>query len=442
MTSSRTLKGVAVVAVVGRPNVGKSSLINRVIGSREAIVEATPGVTRDRRSFVAQWRDRTFEIVDTGGLEPGAEGLEARVAEQAQLAIEAADAAVLVVDAVAGPQQDDMEVAEILRRSDKPVLVVANKVDDSSVEPEAAAFFRLGLGEPIVLSALHGRGSGDFLDRLLEILPAGAAEVDADWGAAAIVGRPNVGKSSLVNALLGEERVLVDSAPGTTRDPTDSVISLEGDRTLRLVDTAGLRKRVRIDDPLEYFSYLRARGTLRRVDATALVVDASAGVTAFDQRLAEDISDAGRGCIVVLNKWDLIGDDEARRSIERAVETKLRFLDWAPIVRTSATTGRGVQKILPALEVAIESHRRRLPTARVNTLIRDAQERRPHPRTGGRSFRVRYAVQAAVGPPLFLLFSSGRLHVEYMRYLENRVREVEPFTGTPIKLETRVKDRR
>jgi len=440
--SDSSSKGVAVVAVVGRPNVGKSSLINRVIGSREAIVEATPGVTRDRRSFVARWRDRTFEIVDTGGLEPGAEGLEARVAEQAQLAIEAADAAVLVVDAVAGPQQDDMEVAEILRRSHKPVLVVANKVDDSAIEPEAAAFFRLGLGDPVVVSALHGRGSGDFLDRLLEILPAGAEEVDLDWGAAAIVGRPNVGKSSLVNALLGEERVLVDSVPGTTRDPTDSIISMGDDRTLRLVDTAGLRKRVKIDDPLEYFSSLRTRGTLRRVDATALVIDASEGVTALDQRLAEDIAESGRGCIVVLNKWDLVADEEARRAVERSVEVKLRFLAWAPIVRTSATTGRGVNKILPALEVAIGSHRRRLPTAQVNTLIREAQERRPHPRTGGRSFRVRYAVQADSAPPLFLLFSSGRLHVEYLRYLENRLREVEPFTGTPIKLETRVKNRR
>jgi GTP-binding protein len=432
---------VAVVAIVGRPNVGKSSLVNRIIGRREAIVEATPGVTRDRRTFVAQWRDRTFEIVDTGGLEPGAEGLEARVAEQAQLAIEAADAAVLVVDAVAGPQQDDLEVAEILRRSHKPVLVVANKVDDSSVEPEAAAFFRLGLGDPVVVSALHGRGSGDFLDRLLEVLPKGSSEVELDWGAAAIVGRPNVGKSSLVNALLGEERVIVDPAPGTTRDPTDSVISLDEDRTLRLVDTAGLRKRLKIDDPLEYFSYLRTRGTLRRVDGTALVIDASAGVTALDQRLAEDIADAGRACVVVLNKWDLVSDDDARRSIERAVEVKLRFLDWAPIVRTSATTGRGVQKILPAIEVAIDSHRRRLPTSQVNTLIRDAQERRPHPRTGGRAHRIRYAVQAEAGPPLFLLFANSRLDVEYLRYLENRVRETEPFSGTPIKIETRVKDR-
>jgi GTP-binding protein len=432
---------VAVVAIVGRPNVGKSSLVNRVIGRREAIVEATPGVTRDRRSFVAQWRDRTFEIVDTGGLEPGAEGLEARVAEQAQLAIEAADAAVLVVDAVAGPQQDDLEVAEILRRSDKPVLVVVNKVDDSSVEPEAAAFFRLGLGEPVVVSALHGRGSGDFLDRLLAVLPAGASEVDPDWGSAAIVGRPNVGKSSLVNALLGEERVIVDSVPGTTRDPTDSVIALDTERTMRLVDTAGMRKRLKIDDPLEYFSYIRTRGTFRRVDAVALVIDAAAGVTALDQRLAEDISDAGRACVIVLNKWDLIADDDARRSIERSVETKLRFLGWAPLIRTSALTGRGIKRILPALEEAIDSHRRRLPTSRVNTLIREAQERRPHPRTGGRSFRIRYAVQADSRPPLFLLFANGRLEVEYLRYVENRLREVEPFTGTPIKVETRVKDR-
>ncbi len=432
---------LAVVAIVGRPNVGKSSLVNRVLGRREAIVEATPGVTRDRRGFLAEWGGRRFEIIDTGGLEPGASGLEARVAEQARVAIEAADSIVLVTDATVGPLQDDLEVAAILRRSGKPVVIAVNKVDDARLEAEVAAFFRLGLGDPMPVSALHGRGSGDFLDHVIETLPPAEEVSLGEWAAVALVGRPNVGKSSLLNVLLGEERALVDPVPGTTRDPTDSHLQLDDGRRLRLVDTAGMRRRTHITDPLEYFSWLRSRGTLTRVDAVALVVDASDGVTGIDQRLAEQVIEAGRACVVVANKWDLVTDDN-RKGVETSLEDQLRFLAWAPRLRTSALSGRGVAKLVPALEEVVASHRRRLPTAQVNALIRDAQERRPHPRRGGRAARVRYAAQVASSPPRFVLFTNARLEPAYLRYLENRVRAFEAFSGTPVRVDVRRKPQR
>ena len=434
--------GLPVVAVVGRPNVGKSSLVNRIIGRREAIVEETPGVTRDRRAFTAEWGGRAFEIFDTGGLEPGASGLEARVAEQAQLAIEAADVVVFVVDAAAGPLEDDLVVADQLRRSGKPVIVAANKVDDRGDEPSAASFYRLGLGEVHPLSALHGRRSGDFLDALINVLPEAVPTEAGDWASMAIVGRPNVGKSSLLNVLLKEERALVDPAPGTTRDPVDSYLRLDDDRKLRILDTAGMRRQVQIKDPIEYFGWLRSRQTLTRVDLAVLVVDISEGVTGHDQRIAEEIVDTGRACVVVLNKWDLLeGDEVDRARVERDVKDRLRFLPWATVVRTSAKTGRGVDRILPAVENAIASHRLRLPTAEVNRIVRDAQDRRPHPRSRGRAVRILYAVQAATGPPTFVLFASARLEPSYVRYIENQLREVEPFAGSTLQFRVRPKSR-
>ncbi len=430
-----------IVAVVGRPNVGKSSLVNRVIGRREAIVEETPGVTRDRRSFPAEWGSRTFEILDTGGLEPGAEGLDARVGEQARFSIEIADLVLLVVDAVVGPQEDDLSVADMLRKARKPTIVVANKVDSAADEAEVAAFHRLGLGEPAAVSALHGRGSGDLLDRVVALLPALEASPRPEWASVAIVGKPNVGKSSLLNALVGEERALVDPAPGTTRDPTDSWLGIDETRQIRVVDTAGMRRRTHIQDPIEYFSYLRSRRTLRRVDAAVLVIDAAQGVTALDQRLAEQVESEGLACVLVLNKWDLLTDVDERRRTERSVVEGLRFVPWAPVVRTSAIHGRGVAKILPALKRAVDAHRKRLTTARVNSLLRDVQERQPHARTGGRPIRVLYGAQARVAPPTFVLFTTGPLEASYLRYLENRIREVEPFEGSPIKLEVRRRKR-
>ena len=436
-------RGLPVVAVVGRPNVGKSSLVNRILGRREAIVEEMPGVTRDRRSFIADWAGRRFEIVDTGGLEPGAKGLERQVGEQAEVAIAAADVLVLVVDAVAGPDQDDRSVAERLRRSEKPVLVVAIKVDTGRDEPLAAEFYRLGLGDPHPVSALHGRGSGDLLDALVAALPEEGGQERDVWASIAIVGRPNVGKSSLLNAMLREERAIVDSTPGTTRDPVDSYLALGDGRTIRVVDTAGMRREVQLKDPLEYFSFLRSRGTIQRADIVILVVDISEGVTGHDQRIAEEIMDAGRACVVVLNKWDLLGGDEVdRKRLERDVEERLRFVAWAPLVRTSALTRRGVDKILPAVDRAAASYRSRLTTSHVNRLVQGAQERRPHPRIGGRSVRVLYAVQASVEPPTIVLFANGRLTPDYLRFLENRIREEEPFEGSPLRMQVRIKSRR
>jgi GTPase len=435
--------GLPVVAIVGRPNVGKSSLVNRILGRREAIVEEMPGVTRDRKHFAAEWNGREFEVVDTGGLEPGADGLDARVAEQAQVAIEAADAIVLVVDASVGPTQDDLAVADLLRKSGKPVVVAANKVDDPADEPLASAFYRLGLGSPQPLSALHGRGSGDFLETLVSALPDVESVADDTWGAVAIIGRPNVGKSSLLNALTGQDRSLVDSTPGTTRDPVDARISTDDGRILRMVDTAGMRRQVQIKDPIEYFSLLRARGTLRRVDVALLVIDVGEGVTAHDQHLAQEIVEHGRACVIALNKWDLMPREETdRKRVEDSVAQRFRFLPWATFVRTNALSGRGVDKLAPKLAEAIESHRRRLPTALVNRLVRGAQEQRPHPRVAGRASRILYAVQAESSPPTIVVFSNGKLETGYRRYLENRLREAEPFEGSPLRISVRVKSRR
>lgn len=430
-----------VIAVVGRPNVGKSSLVNRVLGRREAIVQERPGVTRDRRAFEAEWNGRRFEIIDTGGLEPGAEGLDARVADQAKVAMEVADLILLVVDATTGPTQDDVAVAQRLQRSSKPILVVVNKVD--SPDPAAVAdFYTLGLGDPIPVSALHGTGSGDLLEMLVERLPEVVEDPHGAWASIALVGRPNVGKSSILNALLREERSIVSDVPGTTRDPIDSYLRVDDGRVIRLVDTAGMRRRVQVKDPVEYFSLLRAKGTLARVDAAVLVVAADEGVTAPDQKIANEIVESGRACVIALNKWDLVTHEDADRDrYERALDKSLRFLTWTTTVRTSATTTRGLQRLLPAACRAVEAHRRRVPTAEVNRLIGDAQAERPHPRVAGRGVRILYAVQTRTAPPHFLLFSNGRLETSYLRYLERRIREVEAFEGTPIRLEVRRRER-
>ncbi len=447
MTSTEThpsdnVVDVPVVAVVGRPNVGKSSLVNRILGRREAIVQETPGVTRDRRAFSAEWAGRRFEIIDTGGLEPDARGLDQRVAEQAHVAMEAADLILLVVDATTGPIQDDLDVAVPLRRSNRPVIVVVNKVDRPGDVTAVAEFFALGLGDPIPVSALHGTGSGDLLDALVERLPErGRAGTEA-WASVAIVGRPNVGKSSILNTLLRENRSIVDSTPGTTRDPIDSYVQVSEDRTLRVVDTAGMRREVQIKDPIEYFSWLRSRGTLKRVDAAILVIDASEGVTGHDQRIAKEIVDAGRAAVVALNKWDLVPSEETdRERFDAKVSSQLRFLPWATLRRTSAKTRRGVDKLLPAVEDAVSSHRRRLPTPLVNRLIRAAQDEQPHPRVRGRSVRVLYGVQADVAPPTVVLFTTGPLETSYLRFLEKRLRVEEPFAGSPLRLEFRIRAR-
>lgn len=438
----QTRDDMPVVAVVGRPNVGKSSLVNRILGRREAIVQELPGVTRDRRAFTADWGGRSFELIDTGGLEPGATGIDARIAEQALVAMELADVIVLVLDATMGVTADDLEVATRLRGSTKPVLVAVNKVDNPGSQTEAAEFYKLGLGDPHPVSALHGLGSGDLLSHLVQVLPAKGALGDETWASVALVGRPNVGKSSILNALLREERSIVDDTPGTTRDPIDSFLVLPGGRTLRVVDTAGMRREVQIKDPVEYFSFLRSRGTLDKVDAALLVVDAAEGVTTHDQKIANEIVDAGRACVVLLNKWDLVGGEGPDRDrFDRSIKEKLRFVPWATVARTSALTKRGMAKVLPAVDAAVDSHRRRVPTAVINRLVRDAQIARPHPRTQGKAVRILYAVQASVSPPQIVLFSSGRVERSYLRYLEHAVRAHEPFAGSPLAIKVRVRSR-
>jgi GTP-binding protein len=423
-----------VVVVVGRPNVGKSSLVNRFLGRRHAIVEERPGVTRDRHSAVAEWAGRRFEIVDTGGLEPGQRGLDAGVRHQAEVAIAAADLVLLVVDASVGIVADDTLLARSLLRGRVPAIVVANKVDDGAAEPAAWEFGRLGLGDPSAVSALHGRGSGDLLDRVLAALPSrDDGDAAAPWASAAIVGRPNVGKSSLLNALLGEARALVDADPGTTRDPVDSWLPLDDHRTLRIVDTAGLRRRTRVQDPVEYFSWLRSRRTLERADIALLVVDAATGLTGPDQRIAEAIVSEGRACVVCLNKWDAVGGDERDRArLERDLDHGLRFLPWARRLRTSARTGRGLDRVVPALEEAVASHRRRLPTHLVNQMMHEAQDRRPHPRVRGRPARILFAAQPSISPPTFVVFATTALETSYTRYLERAIRERDPFAGSPV----------
>lgn len=443
MTLPESHPTLPLVAVVGRPNVGKSSLVNRVLGRREAIVEATPGVTRDRHGYEAEWAGHRFEIVDTGGLEPGAQGLETLVREQAELAIQAADVVVMVVDIVTGPLQEDAAVARILQRSGKPVVVAANKADEPRSEADAQLFLSLGLGSPCALSALHGRGSGDFLDAVVARLPPTTSTESATWAAVAVVGRPNVGKSSLLNALTGERRALVDSRPGTTRDPVDSHLLLPGGESIRIVDTAGMRRAVRIDDPLEYFSLLRAQRVLERVDVALLIVDADEGVTGHDQRIAEEIASGGRACVIAMNKWDLAPDDPPERlRLERSSDQRLRFMPWARRIRTSALSGRGLHRIGPALEEAVASHRRRLGTSVLNNIIHAAQESNPHPRTRGSTVRVYYGAQVAVSPPTVLLFTSAPLSTRYVRFLEGRIRAAEPFHGSALTLRWKLRNRR
>lgn len=433
-----------VVAVVGRPNVGKSTLVNRLVRRRAAVVDERAGVTRDRREFVAEWDGREFLVVDTGGWEaaPGdALGLDIR--EQAEIAARSADLVVFVADATAEVGDDDVGIARVLQRSGTPWLLVANKVDSPKAELTLDHLWSLGLGEPIPVSALHGRNVGEFLERLVQALPRPTEGERPPEAVArlAIVGRPNVGKSTLLNTLVGHERVLVSEVPGTTRDPVDVVVELDGE-PFEIVDTAGIRRRARIDDEVERYAVMRARGTIRASDVALLLVDGTRGVAHQEQRLAEEIVDAGVGLVIVLNKWDAVTEEERLRTEDGLVD-RLGFVSWAPAVRISAKTGARLKRLPKAVRTVLENRRRRVPTPDLNRAIRRWQEAHPPPVRKGRRAKILYAVQAETEPPTFVLFvRGGDLSADYLRYLENRLRAEHDFAGTPIRLVTRRRERR
>jgi GTPase len=417
------------VAVVGRPNVGKSTLVNRIVGRREAIVEENPGVTRDRKMLDAEWAGREFTIVDTGGWLTGGDALDRQVSGQSERAIREADVILFVLDTMVGITDDDAQVASLLRRAGRTAVVVANKVDGDSRQADAWQFARLGLGDPFMVSAIHGRGTGDLLDAVValfpeEELPPEEPEEDGT-PAVAIVGRPNVGKSTLFNRLIGDERSVVHDLPGTTRDSIDTVVSTpEGD--IRFVDTAGMRRRTKEAEGAEYYSMVRALQSLDRAQCALLVMDASEGITRQDQRLAERVDAAGGPVVLLLNKWETL-DAEHRASVTADVHDRLGFLAYAPILKVSARTGLGVHKLLPALQEAMTASRKRVPTGELNRVLASAQS--AHTPPGG---RVLYATQGTTDPPTFTLFATKAIPAPYLRYLERKLREHFEFGPTPL----------
>ena len=432
-----------VVAVVGRPNVGKSTLVNRMLGRREAVVQDVPGVTRDRVSYDATWNGRQFVLVDTGGWAPDAKGMAARVTEQAELAVAAADAVVFVVDATVGTQDVDEAVVKVLRRSGKPVVLAANKVDDQRTEAEAATLWQLGLGEPMPVSALHGRGSGDLLDAILTAIPEAPRELpDSAPGPrrVAIVGKPNVGKSSLLNKLAGQRRVVVDEVAGTTVDPVDELVEIGGD-IYRLIDTAGIRRRVKEASGHEYYASLRTHGAIERAEVCIVVVDASEPVTEQDLRILTSVEEAGRALVIAFNKWDLT-DEERRRYLRREIERDLVHFEWAAKINISALTGRHVDHLGVAIKEALTGWETRISTGKLNAFLGRVVAARPHPVRGGKQPRILFGTEAHAGPPTFVLFTTGQLEPGYVRFLRRRLREEFGFSGTPVHVEVRVREKR
>ena len=433
-----------VVAVVGRPNVGKSSLVNRILGRREAVVQDVPGVTRDRVAYDAEWSGRRFTVVDTGGWEVDATGIHLRVAEQAEVAVELADAVLFVVDAVVGATDTDEQVVRLLRRSGKPVILVANKVDDQRMEADAAVLWSLGLGQPWPVSALHGRGSGDVLDALLDVLPDKSSVPGAyprgGPRRVALLGRPNVGKSSLLNRLAGEERVVVDDVAGTTRDPVDELVKLGG-KVWRFVDTAGIRRRVHQTRGADFYASLRTQTALEKAEVAIVLVDVSDTLSEQDVRVVQQVVDSGRALVLAFNKWDTL-DEERQYYLEREIERDLAQVSWAPRVNISATTGRHVAKLVPALETSLASWDRRVPTSRLNAFLGEVAAAHPHPVRGGKQPRILFATQADTRPPKFVIFASGFIEAGYRRFLERRLREEFGFEGSPVEISVRVREKR
>ncbi|ATG54913.1 cytidylate kinase [Brachybacterium ginsengisoli] len=435
-------RNLPVVAVVGRPNVGKSTLVNRILGRREAVVEDRPGVTRDRVFYEAEWTGTDFWLVDTGGWEDRVQGIAYRVAEQAEVAVSLADVVMFIVDANVGITSTDEQLLKVLRKAKVPIVLVANKVDDQRGELEAAALWNLGLGEPYAVSALHGRGSGDLLDAVVAAMPEEGRGAPADHGPrrVALVGRPNVGKSSLLNRLAKEQRVVVDEIAGTTRDPVDEKITLGG-KEWTFVDTAGIRRRVLQSQGADYYASLRTRAALDRAEVAVVLLEASEPVSTQDLKIIDMVLESGRALVLAFNKWDLL-DEERHKALEREIERDLAHVAWAPRVNISAQTGRHAEKLVPAIETALESWDRRIPTGRLNAFLGQLVAAHPHPLRGGKQSRILFATQARTRPPRFVIFASGFLEHGYRRFIERRLREDFSFPGSPIVIGVRIREKR
>ncbi len=431
-----------IVAVVGRPNVGKSTFVNRLIGRREAVVEDIPGVTRDRVRYEAEWSGIPFIVVDTGGWEHDAKGLSGQVSAQAQQAMTTSDVVLFVVDATVGATDADEAIVRILRQAQVPVILVANKVDDARIEPEVANLWSLGLGEPYAVSALHGRGSGDLLDKIIQSLPEEGSGVARPSGPKriALLGKPNVGKSSLLNALAGGSRAVVDSVAGTTVDPVDELITL-GDREWIFVDTAGIRKRVKHASGHEYYATLRTKSALDRADLAVVLLDASQPLSEQDLRIITMVVESGRALVIAFNKWDLV-DEDRRYYLEREIERELNQVTWAPRINLSAKTGWHTDRLIPALDKSLAGWQTRVPTGRLNAFLADIVAAHPHPVRGGKQPKILFGTQAGIAPPVFILFTSGFLEAGYRRFIERRFREEFGFVGSPIVINLRIREKR
>jgi len=436
------LSNLPIVAVVGRPNVGKSTLVNRIIGRREAVVEDTPGVTRDRVRYESEWNGVPFIVVDTGGWEQDAIGMSAQVSAQAEAAINSSDVVIFVVDATIGATDADEQIVRVLRQAKVPVILVANKVDDERAELEATRLWSLGLGEPYTVSALHGRGSGDLLDVVLAAFPEDGSGQARPRGPhrVALLGKPNVGKSSLLNALTGEKRAVVDSVAGTTVDPVDELVVMEDEEWI-LVDTAGIRRKSKNASGHEYFATLRTKSALDKADVAVVLLDASAPLTEQDLRIISMVVESGRALVIAFNKWDLV-DEERRYYLEREIERDLVQVAWAPRINFSAKTGWHKDRLVPALRSAIAGWETRVPTGRMNAFLAEIVASHPHPVRGGKQPKILFGTQASVAPPVFVLFTSGFLEAGYRRFVERRFREEFGFAGSPIVINLRIREKR
>ena len=436
----RNLLGLPTIAVIGRPNVGKSTLVNRMIGRREAIVEDTPGVTRDRVKYEAEWNGRRFFLIDTGGWEVKPEGISEKITAGAEAAIKESDLVMFVVDAQIGALDEDQSLVDLLRKSGKKVILVANKIDNAEDEADGYALWNLGLGEPRFVSALHGRGSGDLLDLLIAQLPeVGTAQVDDGYRRVALVGRPNVGKSSLLNILAGSPRVLVDDAEGTTRDAVDELIDFGGS-TWRFIDTAGIRRRAHQASGTDYYASLRTSIALDRAEVALIIFDASQILTEQDIRIVSMADEAGKALVIVMNKWDLV-DEERQLVLDREIERQLERYPWAQRVNLSAKTGWHRDRLAPALRTALANWEKRIPTAKLNAFLGELVAANPPPVRGGKQPKIKFATQAGTCPPKFVVFASGFLESAYRRFIERRLREVFGFDGTPIEVAVKLKER-